>query len=305
MKNVRSSGSHRGELTTVQLDQLPCTGKLPVSVMHAWLSLMSWINTASLDQWYFKARDFSQTIKAYAADSSTTINGQHTMELIDNFEYTERRDLEKSDNTPHKRKGFLNYKAYTHFVLPVADFGSVHQETEYIVSTLTFFGSEIRRILSSRLFCATLRQCVHAYSPSLEQLTFAPTKGLDFPSFMRQCSVVVRPLSNYTDHIIRDRIPVLRNVLALHDETSPKYSLIPDADLLNVPLPVPDDTEETPSDNEGSEAPDDPDEDQPPDDSPAAGPASVPNSASYSASFNPTSDAPPGPDDDGYASANE
>ena len=203
-------------------------------------------------QWYYKPRDFVDTLQAYSLDESVTLNGTHTQEIVKNFQTTERRDLEKSDNTIHKGKGgYTNYKAYSYFLLPVGNFSCEMEESEYIGSTLSFFGDEMKRVLSSPLYCSALRACTAAYSDRLEKHLFEPTKGLDWKSFIQHCNIVVRPFGTYTDHVIRDRIPLLRNVLALHDEPEPKY-LLPDSDILQA------DNDSTGS-SPGEDADDDPD----------------------------------------------
>jgi hypothetical protein len=184
--------------------------------------------------WCFKARDFVETMKAFAADKTTKLNGLHTKQLIENLHFAERRNPDKGENSADTVKGYTNYQAYTHFVLRELNNAGItnsEQETEHITNILKYFGSELKRIMSSNLYIASLRDCVSKYSKLLDSKMFEPQKGVDYQTFMQQCTVLVKPMVNLTDHVIRDRLNVLRGILALHDTPEPKYGLIPDEDL--------------------------------------------------------------------------
>lgn len=189
------------------------------------------LDTYKKPQWNFKARDFVQTMQAYAFDTSTDIAGRHTMEIIRNLKTTERRDLNaKNDNKSDKKRGYVNYKTYSHFILPsknVFEIACENQETEYIQTVLMQFGEEMKRIMQSKLYVASLRQHVASYSKKLERLTFEPVKGPTLHQAVGQCKVLVEPIISFTDFIIRDRVPLLRNILADNDDVKPKYESPP------------------------------------------------------------------------------
>lgn len=186
--------------------------------------------------WYVKARDFVETMKAFVDTSESPVVGTHTLEILNNMEYVERRNREKGDNVPDKVKGFMNYKTYSHFVLPLQSQNITSQkiEDDYIVHQLTHFGQELKRLMASNTYTACLRNTVAGYSEKLEQLTFAPVKGYPYQTFIQMCDVAVAPIVSYTDHVIKDRVGNLHKILHDHNQHAPKY----DDDLSND-LPYP------------------------------------------------------------------
>ena len=175
-------------------------------------------------QWNFKAKDTMAVLQGYVSDSATVVNGTHTVAIIENLRCIERRDLEKSENTTEKRKGYSQYKLVSYFVIPNSDqITTMEEESIHLKQELQGFARELKRILSSNLFSASLREVISGYSEKLEQMTFAPEKGPTLQTFMQQCTVVVEPIKNFTDHVVKDKQHVVRTFLTDHDEPIPKY----------------------------------------------------------------------------------
>lgn len=184
-------------------------------------------------QWNFKAKDHMAILQSYCSDPMSNVSGQHTMEIIDNLHCVERRNLEKGENDPDKKKGYMNYKLISYFIIPDdPTITTMEEEETYIKDYLQSFGKELKRIMASNLYTSALREMVSGYSKKLEKLTFEPDKGPSLQAFIQQCTVVVEPIKTYTDHIIKDKVSVLRCFLSDHDDSIPKY--IPDEAITNV-----------------------------------------------------------------------
>ena len=229
------------------------------SFSKACVFFMRVLDQSGAPQWYYKQKDHTHTLKAYADDISTMINGPQTKVMIDNMDYTERRDLEKGEDDVMKIKGYVQYEHFSHFIIPVEDFKNEDQEREYVEETLIFFGNQIKQIMTSTLYLGVLKECTSAYAPTLVKHMFGEIPGLPFKQFIQDCQVVVRPLREYTDVIVKNKVHFVRNILLEHDQSTPKYGEIPDEDVL--------DSEDTDDEVENDE--------------------SATNTASYIESFNP------------------
>ena len=238
------------------------------SFSTACIFFMRVLDQSGAPQWYYKQKDHTHTLKAYAEDVSTKINGNQTMAMIQNMDYTERRDLEKGENIIMKTKGYVQYEQFSHFIIPVTDFKNEEQEKAYIEETLTFFGNEMKRIMTTTLYLGALRECTQSYAPTLVKHLFGEVPGIPFRQFIHDCRVVVRPLREYTDVIIKDRVFFVRNILLENDNSKPKYETITDDDLHRA---FDSDDENEPDSNNNNNDDND----------------SAPNSASYSPDFNP------------------
>ena len=232
------------------------------SFSRACVFFMRVLDQHGAPQWYYKQKDHTHTLKAYADDVSTVINGDQTKAMIDNMDYTERRDLEKADNVAKKVKNYVQYEQFSYFLLPVDDFKDDKQEAEYVEQTLTFFGNQIKQIMTSTLYLGALKECTASYAPSLVKHLFGEGKGISFKQFIQECRVVVRPLREYTDVIPRDKVCFVRNILLEHDQSAPKYETISNEDIQDG------------SDSDSDEGDDDTD-------------SAIQNTASYANTFNP------------------
>jgi hypothetical protein len=91
--------------------------------------------------------------------------------------------------------------------------------------TLLNVGREIKTIMSTNLYTAALKEVVMGYSENLAKHTFNPEQPGKIPlqQFIQQCPVFSAPIRNYTDYIPKSKVYILRNMLALYDEPTPKY----------------------------------------------------------------------------------
>ena len=182
--------------------------------------------------WFFKARDFVDTIKACVREGAIAIHGTHTREIIMNLEYMQRRDALKGENAvAHSKKGSNKYELYnpiSHFVLPLGrmSFANSAEEQAYILNALNATGTELKAILSSDLYNACLKDTILSYSEKLAEAAFSTAKGPNIQGFMTQAVVKIKPVVNFTDHVIKDRVPYLRRIMSRHD-VDEKYG--PDA----------------------------------------------------------------------------
>ena len=186
--------------------------------------------------WTFKPTDIIPTLQAYSADAIVKTSNTHTKQLINNMDYMERRDLTKGDNIPEKNnKGYAQHVIYTYFNLPETSNNTKETELAYITKELTASIHEIKAMLATNLFCNVLRECIKQYSTKLEEMTFNPDKGIGFQTFLNQANVGVTEIKSFTDHIIRDKVPILRRILSDNDRTEPKYAPTPFAPNFNLP----------------------------------------------------------------------
>ena len=219
------------------------------SFSRACIFFMRVLDQHGAPQWYYKQKDHTHTLKAYAEDVSTVINGEQTMAMIENMDYTERRDLEKADNVTKKVKNYVQYEQFSYFILPVEDFKDKKQEADYIEQTLTFFGNQIKQIMTSTLYLGALKECTASYAPTLVKHLFGEEKGISFKQFIQDCRVEVRPLREYTDVIPRDKVWYVRNILLEHDQSVPKYETISNDDILDGESATDDDADDTSTHN--------------------------------------------------------
>jgi hypothetical protein len=138
----------------------------------------------------------------------------------------ERRDLEQSEDTILKVKKYNQYILTSYFVIPSnAALSTMEEETTYISETLLSVGREIKTIMSTNLYTAALKEVLMGYSENLAKHTFNPEQPGKIPlqQVIQQCPVFSAPIRNYTDYIPKSKVYILRNMLALYDEPTPKY----------------------------------------------------------------------------------
>ena len=213
-------------------------------------------------QFTFKITDFKTCMSAYVNDEFFQASCPHTQEIINNLEILERRDKEKGENDIDKNsKGYVQYKAASFFVLPKKpEINSMELEETYIRTSLQAFGSEMIAIMSTNLYTISLKEHISSYSTSWAALVCHPNKGPSLQEFVKSCSVTINPVRNYTDFIVKDKVHVVRNMLAMHDNPIPKY--IDDKNMLDHEsdgeasvVPVDDDDDNENEEQEGAYAP--------------------------------------------------
>lgn len=181
--------------------------------------------------WIFKEADFHANMQAFVNESGIPVQGKHTKEIMNNMVLLERRDKEKGDNDILKNKaGYVQYKAVSYFILPRnPEINTMELEEKYIEEQLLKFGNDMKKFMTSPLYNASLKEHINSYAPNWAKLVFSPQKGPSLTDFVKACSVTVGKIKDYTDHIIKDKVPVLRGMIAMHDNPIPKY--INDSDI--------------------------------------------------------------------------
>jgi hypothetical protein len=194
-------------------------------------------------QWYWKAGDNKPILQAFVANNPTNVSCTETVQIVENLTTLERRNLELNENKPEKRKGYANYKLASKFtiVAPVS-VTTMAEEDIFIKNKLQAVGRDLKNIMSSNVYMTALREVVHGYSPLLEKNMWMPEKGVSIQVFIQQCNIVVEPIKAYTDHIVVDRVSIIRNMLSDQDESTPKYIEDEEIDLLDPPT-IPDNTD--------------------------------------------------------------
>ena len=185
-------------------------------------------------QWNFKAADHVENLQAYL-ECGEDISGTHTSDLINNFVLVERRDKAGNEDAVYSNKGgFAICKIMTFFILPDKDpsINSPETETEYVERELKVFGNELKRILTSPLYNAAMKDHVEGYSEKFANMLYSPPKGPTLPEFISGCSVVVQPIDNITDHVVKSCEVKFESLLHQYDQVVPKF--ITDQEALDL-----------------------------------------------------------------------
>ena len=177
-------------------------------------------------QWNFKAVDHKENLQAYI-DCGEEINGTYTEAMIKNLKLAERKNPEKTDqDAALKNKGGYNIcKMMTYFILPDNDANINSEETEkdFIERELHAFATELKTILTSPLYNAAMKDHVGAYSDKFLDTLYSPKKGPTLPDFIQSCSILVQPIGNVGQHIIKARETEFEDILHQYDNPIPKF----------------------------------------------------------------------------------
>ena len=186
-------------------------------------------------QWNFKASDHRENLLAYI-ECVDDVTGTYTKQLIQNLKLVERKDLTKAgENAPLKNKGGYNVcKMMTYFLLPENDpaLDSEDSEKDHIERELHAFATELQNILTSTLYNEAMKDHVSNYSTKFLDTLYSPKKGPTLPDFIKSCSIMVQPLKDISQHIIKTRENEFEDILHRYDNPIPKF--ITDIDALHA-----------------------------------------------------------------------
>ncbi len=185
-------------------------------------------------QWNFKASDHKENLQAYI-ECVEDLGGTYTRDLIVNLKLAQRRDLTKSDGAGMKNKGGYEVcKMMTFFVLPESDpsLSSEEAEKDFIERELHAFGNELKGILTSPLYNEAMKDHVAGYSDKFLDTLYSPKKGPTLPDFIGSCTVLVQPIKNVGEHIIKAKEAEFEDIIHHYDNPIPKF--ITDEDALQA-----------------------------------------------------------------------